>query len=139
MSNSNRAVAGALVAAFGSAALLASAGGAEAQSRDKCYGVSEAGRNGCAAGPGTTCAGTSTIDFQGNAWTLVPAGTCGDIVIDSHPDGRVRVGSLDPLARDLPAVDAYPAEHQAQYEEDLPNYLTVEGFDSPFAEVEDAS
>lgn len=43
---------------------------------EKCYGVALAGENDCAAGPGTTCAGTSTKDYQGNAWKLVPAGTC---------------------------------------------------------------
>ena len=39
--------------------------------KEKCYGVSLAGQNDCAAGAGTTCAGTSTVDYQGNAWTLV--------------------------------------------------------------------
>ena len=43
---------------------------------ERCYGVAVAGQNDCAAGPGTTCAGTSTIDNQGNAWMLVPRGTC---------------------------------------------------------------
>jgi uncharacterized membrane protein len=43
---------------------------------EKCYGVSLAGKNDCAAGPGTTCAGTSKTDYQGNAWKQVPAGTC---------------------------------------------------------------
>ncbi|MEM6636695.1 MAG: DUF2282 domain-containing protein [Pseudomonadota bacterium] len=71
---------------------------AEAQAKEKCYGVSLAGKNDCAAGPGTTCAGTSTVDYQGNAWTLVDAGTCADIDL---PDGRI--GSLEPLERDLPA------------------------------------
>lgn len=66
--------------------------------KEKCYGVSLAGLNDCAAGPGTTCQGTSTIDFQGNAWSLVPGGTCVAIVV---PDGRK--GSLEPLTRDLPA------------------------------------
>ncbi len=44
--------------------------------KEKCFGVSLAGENDCAAGAGTTCAGTSTTDYQTNAWTLVPAGTC---------------------------------------------------------------
>ena len=44
--------------------------------KEKCYGVSLAGKNDCAAGPGTTCAGTSKADYQGNAWKYVPAGTC---------------------------------------------------------------
>jgi uncharacterized membrane protein len=43
---------------------------------EKCYGVSMAGKNDCAAGPGTTCAGTNKVDYQGNAWKYVPAGTC---------------------------------------------------------------
>ena len=43
---------------------------------EKCYGVSMAGKNDCAAGPGTTCAGTAKVDYQGNAWKYVPAGTC---------------------------------------------------------------
>jgi uncharacterized membrane protein len=47
--------------------------------KEKCYGISLAGKNDCAAGPGTTCAGTSTVDYQGNAWTYVPKGTCTSI------------------------------------------------------------
>jgi uncharacterized membrane protein len=48
----------------------------EGQATEKCYGVSMAGKNDCAAGPGTTCAGTSKVDYQGNAWKNVPKGTC---------------------------------------------------------------
>ncbi|MEM5583055.1 MULTISPECIES: DUF2282 domain-containing protein [unclassified Roseibium] len=70
---------------------------AHAQAKEKCYGVSLKGQNDCAAGPGTTCAGTSTIDYQGNAWTLVPKGTCTTMDV---PDGRH--GSLTALDRDLP-------------------------------------
>jgi uncharacterized membrane protein len=43
---------------------------------EKCFGVSMAGKNDCAAGPGTTCAGTSKMDYQSNSWKYVPAGTC---------------------------------------------------------------
>lgn len=43
---------------------------------EKCYGVSLAGANDCAAGAGTSCAGTSRVDYQGDAWTLVEKGTC---------------------------------------------------------------
>lgn len=46
---------------------------------EKCFGVSMAGKNDCAAGPGTTCAGTSKMDYQANAWKYVPAGTCTSI------------------------------------------------------------
>ena len=58
---------------------------------EKCYGVSMAGKNDCAAGPGTTCAGTSKVDYQGNAWKNVPAGTCTTI---KTPKG---MGSLTPI------------------------------------------
>lgn len=69
--------------------------------KEKCFGVSLAGQNDCAAGPGTTCAGTSTVDYQGNAWKLVPAGTCEDMSFTTA-DGREVTGSLDALERDIP-------------------------------------
>ena len=101
MSNTTKtlAVAGAVAAAL--AAQMA--GPAQAQEKENCYGVSLAGKNDCAAGPGTTCAGTSTVDYQGNAWTLVDAGTCMDIELPAMADGTEREGSLEPLERDLPA------------------------------------
>jgi len=43
---------------------------------EKCFGVALKGKNDCAAGAGTTCAGTSAKDYQANAWKFVPAGTC---------------------------------------------------------------
>ena len=58
------------------AALLVAGSEAASAGNEKCYGVSQKGKNDCAAGPGTTCAGTSTIDYQGNAWTYVKKGTC---------------------------------------------------------------
>ena len=76
---------------------------AVAQENEKCFGVSLAGENDCAAGPGTTCAGTSTVDYQGNAWTLVPAGTCETMDVPASADGAERMGSLEELDRDLPA------------------------------------
>ncbi|WNK00604.1 DUF2282 domain-containing protein [Thalassospiraceae bacterium LMO-JJ14] len=87
-------VAGALATA-GAATLSAPVSAAE---NVKCYGVSKAGQNDCAAGPGTTCAGTSKVDYQGNAWKLVPKGTCTTMKL---PGGRM--GSLEPLKRDNPA------------------------------------
>ena len=85
---------------IGAGALLAlGANAAAAQNRssgqaemEKCYGVAKAGQNDCAAGPGTTCAGTSTRDYQGNAWKLVAKGTCTSI---ETPRGN---GSLSPIA-----------------------------------------
>ena len=69
----------ALAAALGSAlamsAVPAQAGEAGA-AKEKCFGVSLAGKNDCAAGPGTTCAGTSKSGHQANSWKFVPAGTC---------------------------------------------------------------
>ncbi len=66
-------IAGALTAAV---ALTQGSALAGKDDMEKCYGVAKAGHNDCAAGPGTTCAGTSTEDGQGNAWLFVPAGTC---------------------------------------------------------------
>lgn len=110
MSISRRAVNTAVIAAAvaGAAASFAATVPANAQAQDKCYGISLAGANDCAAGPGTTCAGTSTVDYQGNAWTFVDAGTCESYgtatMMDDNlylPDGRT--GSLEALSRDLPA------------------------------------
>jgi uncharacterized membrane protein len=67
---------------------------ASAMEKEKCFGVSLAGKNDCAAGPGTTCAGSSKVDYQGNAWTLE---------IPAMADGKARMGSLEALERDLPA------------------------------------
>mgnify|MGYP001826797139 CR=1 FL=1 len=100
MSNTMKtvAIAGAVAAAFAAQTTTA-----EAATKEKCYGVSLAGENDCAAGPGTTCAGTSTVDYQGNAWTLVDAGTCTEIDLPAMADGTERKGSLEELERDLPA------------------------------------
>ena len=70
------AFAGALIAAT---SLAGGAHAADMAGKEKCYGVALAGQNDCAAGPGTSCAGTSTVDYQGNAWKLVDAGTCVEI------------------------------------------------------------
>ncbi len=59
--------------------------------KERCYGVSLAGKNDCAAGPGTTCAGTSKTDYQANAWKYVAKGTC---VTMETPKGK---GSLEPV------------------------------------------
>lgn len=98
-------IAGSLTVALSQAAIVQTA---HAQAKEKCYGISLAGQNDCAAGPGTTCAGTSTADYQGNAWTLVPAGDC----VKYGSDGQVasfelpgdRKGSLEELERDVPSA-----------------------------------
>ena len=87
------ALAGAVAAALATAATPSFA----AAKGEKCFGVSKAGENDCAAGPGTTCAGTSKVDYQGNAWKYVPEGTCATMEL---PDGRM--GSLEALDRHMP-------------------------------------
>ncbi|WP_296762482.1 DUF2282 domain-containing protein [Sediminimonas sp.] len=84
-------------------ALAAHGTDARAQAKEKCFGVALAGQNDCAAGPGTTCAGTSTVDFQGNAWKMVDAGTCLEIDLPDMADGSPREGALEPLKRDIPS------------------------------------
>jgi uncharacterized membrane protein len=91
------------LAASVATALTLAAGTAQAQAMERCYGVSLAGQNDCAAGPGTSCAGSSTIDYQGNAWKMVPAGTCTTMELPAAADGTARMGSLEALTRDLPA------------------------------------
>ncbi len=87
-------VAAALATAFGAASLSARA---EDAPQEKCFGVALKGQNDCAAGAGTTCAATSRIDYQGNAWKLVPKGTCATMKLPGD-----RMGSLTALTRDVP-------------------------------------
>ncbi|MBU0726266.1 MAG: DUF2282 domain-containing protein [Alphaproteobacteria bacterium] len=100
MNRSAMALGAALVTALGVSML----NNAQAQSTnvEKCFGVSLAGKNDCAAGPGTTCAGTSKVDYQGNAWKLVPKGSCETMVIKTS-DGKEVKGSLKALNRNLPS------------------------------------
>jgi len=100
-----------MAAALAGAAALAACGGAseapageekvaEAKAEKvKCYGVSLKAKNDCKAGPGTSCAGTSTVDYQGNAWTYKPSAE--ECTGAELPDGRK--GSLEEQDRDLPA------------------------------------
>jgi uncharacterized membrane protein len=92
-------IAGALAAALSGVAGMASA-----QENEKCFGVALAGQNDCAAGEGTTCAGTSKVDYQGNSWKLVPAGTCTTMELPPAADGSPRMGSLEAQTRDIPSA-----------------------------------
>ena len=74
-----------LALALGAALTVATP--AFAAQQEKCYGVSLAGKNDCKAGAGTTCAGTSTRDYQGNAFSIVPAGTCDKTASPTSPTG----------------------------------------------------
>jgi uncharacterized membrane protein len=78
--------AAAIALAFG-AALAAAPAAAQPADKEKCYGVAMKGKNDCKAGAGTTCAGTSMRDFQGNAWSLVPKGTCTQTMSKTSPTG----------------------------------------------------
>lgn len=81
------------LAALTSGVALAQNKGADIKGeKEKCFGISKAGKNDCAAGPGTTCAGTSKTDYQGNAWSYVAKGTCTTI-----RTSRGTTGSLTPV------------------------------------------
>ncbi len=100
-------LAGAVTTALASFAFAAGEGGpltkaevdaATGAGKEKCYGIALKGQNDCAAGPGTSCQGTSTIDYQGNAWTFARSGTCTTLELPGD-----RHGSPEPLTRDVPA------------------------------------
>ncbi|HTT09723.1 MAG TPA: DUF2282 domain-containing protein [Burkholderiaceae bacterium] len=90
--NRKSLVVAATLAALASGAALAQDKGASIKGeKEKCYGISQAGKNDCQAGPGTTCAGTSKVDYSGNNWKYVAKGTCTTI---KTPNG---MGSLTPI------------------------------------------
>ena len=77
--NARTAITAAALAASlaGALATVAKAGPAPAQpGADKCYGIALSGKNDCAAGAGTTCAGTSTVDYDPADWKYVAKGSC---------------------------------------------------------------
>src|ERR1700761_5164188 len=87
-------LAGAVTVALASSAFAApltkaEMNAAKAAHKEKCYGVALKGLNDCAAGPGTTCQGTSTVDFQGNSWKFVAGGTCTSIVTPNGGHGSL--------------------------------------------------
>lgn len=90
----NAAAAATVLALMGGAAIAADmAMGAKTNTpQEKCFGIAKAGQNDCAAGAGTTCAGTSKVDYDGKAFKAVPKGTC---VTIKTPKG---MGSLTPKA-----------------------------------------
>lgn len=90
MSHTARSVsAAALALALGAALSMAAtpAAAADQAEMEKCYGVALKGKNDCAAGPGTTCAGTAKMDHQGNAWSYVPKGSCEKTASPTSPTG----------------------------------------------------
>ena len=94
------AIAGALASVLAAHVTTASA----ETKMEKCFGVALAGQNDCAAGAGTTCAGTAKVDYQGNSWKLVPEGTCLTMDLPAAMDGAARMGALEAHERDLPQI-----------------------------------
>lgn len=92
MPNTHASLAAGLALAIAGTSVATAASAQTRPAMERCYGVARAGQNDCQAGPGTSCAGTSRTDYQGNAWKLVRAGTCTSI---QTPRGR---GSLTPRA-----------------------------------------
>lgn len=80
----------ALILALGSALSMAAVSTVQAadnSNMQKCFGVAMKGHNDCAAGAGTTCAGTAKMDYQANAWKFVPKGTCTTTESKTSPTG----------------------------------------------------
>jgi uncharacterized membrane protein len=88
-----RALNVALAASF-AAALGAAATPAAAQETEKCFGVALKGQNDCAAGAGTSCAGTSKVDYQGNAWKKVAKGSCEKMASKTSPTGMGQLAAF---------------------------------------------
>ena len=94
MSTTKLALAAAALFAIGAAAHAQPAAPMDSHAdMEKCYGVAMAHHNDCKAGAGTSCAGTASKDYQGNAWKFVPKGTCASIATPKGP------GSLTPVER----------------------------------------
>jgi uncharacterized membrane protein len=86
--NAARIASGAAIAlAMGAALTIAATPAAAAEDKEKCFGVALKAKNDCKAGAGTTCAGTSKVDYQGNAWSLVPKGSCEKTASPTSPTG----------------------------------------------------
>ncbi len=92
----------ALAMAFGAAITLAATpvmaesdhGAMKKDAMEKCYGVALKGKNDCAAGPGTSCAGTSKVDYQSDAWKMVPKGSCEKTASPTSPTGFGQLASF---------------------------------------------
>lgn len=88
-----------LVLALGAAltvsvAPVAAADGKMSMEKEHCYGVALKGKNDCKAGGGTSCARTSKVDHQGDAWSMVPKGTCEKTASKTSPTGFGQLGEF---------------------------------------------
>lgn len=90
-------LAGSLAAAVTALSASAQAAGMHTgmnQNMEKCYGVALKGHNDCkAAYPGATCAGSQKVNYDGQSFKEVPAGTCATMNTPFGP------GSLTPIKR----------------------------------------
>jgi uncharacterized membrane protein len=95
--NASTCTAAALSLALGAALSMApSLAAAQSADKEKCYGVAMKAKNDCAAGPGTTCAGTSKTDHQANAWSYVPKGSCEKMASKTSPTGFGQAKAFEP-------------------------------------------
>jgi uncharacterized membrane protein len=85
-------IVGTAAALSAAAALAISPASAAKSTKEKCYGIAMAGKNDCAAGPGTSCSGSSTTDYQGSAWKYVGKGECKKI----GGSMKAKAGSMAP-------------------------------------------
>lgn len=94
---SNRTLGLALVTAVGAAVVMSASGHAQQSGdKEKCYGISLAGKNDCAATGNNSCAGTSKMDYDKGAWKYVAKGTCASMEV-MLKNGSKRMGSLEPV------------------------------------------
>jgi len=94
----NRTTTAALAAAVAAAALMSTGASAQTANTDKekCYGVSMAGKNDCAATGNNSCAGQSKADYDVKAWKYVAKGSCATMEV-TLKDGMKRKGALTPM------------------------------------------
>ncbi|CAM2964597.1 MULTISPECIES: BufA1 family periplasmic bufferin-type metallophore [Vibrio] len=79
MKKSNLAVTAAVTGLLALGGTMLTAAPAVAAEKEKCYGVSKAGKNDCATKT-SSCAGTAKEDNQKDAFVVVPKGLCGKLV-----------------------------------------------------------
>lgn len=72
---------------------------AQSADKEKCFGVALKGKNDCAAGAGTSCAGTSKVDYQANSWAFVPKGSCEKTVSKTSPTGFGQLKEFKPAKK----------------------------------------
>ena len=91
----NRTPTATLAAAVAAAALMSSGANAQTANTDKekCYGISMAGKNDCAATGNNSCAGQSKVDYDTKAWKSVAKGSCVTMEV-TLKDGKKRKGTL---------------------------------------------